>query len=80
MDGWRRVSHIILTVNVDLERDDGFGFAVNVACDDGIGAGEIQFHAGDRQLVNGSVSFPDKVIGVVVIIRLVKIKQNKKQK
>ena len=65
-----------LTVNVDLQGDDGFGFTVNVARDDGIGASEIQFHARNGQLVNGSVSFSNKVIGVVIIIRLKKSNEN----
>ena len=73
MDVWR------LTVNVNLQGDDGLGFAVNVASDDGISSGEIQFHAGDGQLVNGSVSFPDEMIGVVIIIRLNKFKLKKKK-
>ena len=57
-------------MSVDLEGNDGFGLSVDVAGDDGIGAGKVQFDARDGQTVDGAVTFPDELVGVVVVIGL----------
>ena len=59
-------------MSVDLKRNDSFGFTVSVAGDDGIGAGEIQFDAGDRQPVHrhAVLFLAHELIGVVIIVRL----------
>ena len=48
------------------ERNDGFGLSVDIAGDDGIGAGKVQFDARNGQTVDGVVTFPDELVGVVV--------------
>ena len=57
-------------MRVNLQRDDSLGFAVNVAGDDGVGAGKVQFDARDVESIQRSVSFTHELISVVIIIRL----------
>jgi len=60
------------TVNVNLQWDDGFGFAVSVACDDRIGSSEIQLDAGNGQSVlKRAISLrANELVSSVIIIRL----------